>query len=517
MTRNLTWDASRRRRALSLWQGLVLLGLCLTTGCAALSNPALQGIPARLLPEELKAKSVEGMQPIPLNLLGQPQPDTYRVGPNDVLGLWIEGVLGERNQAPPLLPPVQLDNVTLPPAVGFPIQVQLDGTISLPLIQPLNVQGMSLAEIEKAIYRAYLEAEIFRNKKEEGKQPVLPRIIVSLARPRTFHVLVLREDAQYPQQAVVTGTTTYGSPEYIGISRKGTGWELTLPAYHNDVLTAIAKSGGLPGTDAVDAVVVERNGRRNGNWDQVIQDFKAHGIPAGAFGSGIMTIPLRIRKGMPLAVNPQDVTLFDGDVVFIPAREERLFYTGGLLPAGQHLLPRDQDLDVLEAVARVRGALFNGNYITPLFNGSVVLPGIGQPSATLLTILRKLPGGGHIPIRVDLARAVKNPSERMLLQGGDFLILQETPGQAFARFGTQMFDFTFISKYWQTGWGFGTASFSVPGGNAPSTITPISISAVAPTPAVPAIGGAATSGTSFLPIVNGSTSSTSVTSPTPGR
>ncbi len=495
-------------------RSLVLLSLCLATGCAALTNPALQGIPARLLPEELKTKSVEGLQPIPLNLLGQSQPDTYRVGPGDVLGLWIEGVLGERGQPPPLLPSVLLDNVQLPQAVGYPIQVQMDGTISLPLLPPLNVQGMSLAEIEKAIYKAYLEAQIFANKPDDPKRIVRPRIIASLARPRTFHVLVLREDSAFPQQAVVTGQTSYGAPEYIGISRKGTGWELTLPAYHNDVLTAIAKTGGLPGTDAVDAVVVERNGRRNGNWDQVIQDFKSHGIPTSVSGPGIMTIPLRVRKGTPLPINPQDVTLYDGDVVFIPAREERLFFTGGLLPAGQHILPRDQDLDVLEAVARVRGSLFNGNYITPLFNGSVVLPGIGQPSATLLTILRKLPCGGHIPIRVDLARAVKNPSERLLLQAGDFLILQETPGQAMTRYVTQVFDINFISKYWQTAWGFGTASFSVPGGTAPVTIAPQTISAVAPIPAVAPIGGAGT--TSVVPITTSSGSVGSTTPSSPG-
>ncbi|HEY7310623.1 MAG TPA: polysaccharide biosynthesis/export family protein [Gemmataceae bacterium] len=462
----------RRGTAGPVYLVALICGL-LAIGCAAVSNPALEGVPVRLLPDELRGKSVEGLKTIPLNLLGQPQPDAYRAGPNDVLGVWVEGVLGERGQAPPLLPAVQLDNVQLPQAVGFPIQVRLEGTISLPLIQPLRVQGMTLTEIEEAIRRAYVEGGILKQERA--------RIIVSLARPRTYHVLVLREDSPVPNQAIVSSQTTYGSPEFIGISRKGTGWELTLPAYHNDVLTAIAKTGGLPGTDAVDAVVVQRNARRGGGWDTIIQDFNAHGVPCPIPGAPIYQIPLRIRPGTPLPIRAEDVTLQDGDVVYIPARDERLFYTGGLLPSGQHILPRDHDLDVLEALARIRGSLFNGNFAASALTGSIVQTGLGQPSPTLLTVIRKLPDGGQIPIRVDLGRAVRNPRERILVQPGDFLVLQETPGQAITRYTTQMLGFVWIGKYWQTPWGFGTTSFSVPGGTAPATVSPIGIGVAAPT------------------------------------
>src|SRR5262249_1844054 len=146
------------------------------------------------------------------------------------------------------------------------------------------------------------------------------------------------------------------------------------------VLTAIAKTGGLPGTDALDMVVVQRNARRGTSWDAVVQDFNAHGVPSPIPGAPIYQIPLRVRPGTPLPIRAEDVTLQDGDVVYIPAREERLFYTAGLLPTGQHILPRDTDLDVLEALARSRGSLLNGNFAASAFTGTLVQAGIGQPS-----------------------------------------------------------------------------------------------------------------------------------------
>jgi protein involved in polysaccharide export with SLBB domain len=482
----------RPQAMIGFYLGALVCGL-LGAGCAALTNPALPGIPVRLLPEELRGKSVEGMETIPLNLLGQPQPDAYRVGPNDVLGIWIEGILGEIGQPPPLLPPIQLDNVQLPPATGYPIQVRREGTISLPLlIQPLNVAGKTLAEVETAIRDAYESRDLLKALKEKGRA----RIVVSLARPRTYHILVLREDAPFPNQAIVSTQTTYGSPEYVGISRKGTGWELTIPAYNNDVLTALAKTGGLPGTDALDEVVIQRNARRGFKWDTALQDFQAHGVPGAIPHSSIIRIPLRVRHGTPLPYSAEDITLYDGDAVYIPARQERLFYTGGLLGSGQHILPRDYDLDVLEALARTRGSLLNGSFVGTLFYGSIVMPGLGQPSPTLVTVIRKLPCGGQVPITVDIARAIKNPRERILMQPGDFLILQETPEQAVVRWFTQMMDFVWIGKYIQTPWGFGTTTVSAPGGIAPATTSPVGIGIAAPQPSAGALPGTAATSSS---------------------
>src|SRR4051794_23637131 len=96
-------DRGPRRRPRSR-AGLLLAALLLCVlpnGCAALTNPAAEGVPVRLVPPELLAHPKDPEVTIPLNLLGQPPALTYRLAPGDFLGVYIDGVLGERNQPIP--------------------------------------------------------------------------------------------------------------------------------------------------------------------------------------------------------------------------------------------------------------------------------------------------------------------------------------------------------------------------------------------------------------------------------
>jgi hypothetical protein len=146
-----------------------------------------------------------------------------------------------------------------------------------------------------------------------------------------------------------------------------------------------------------------------------------------------------------------------GDVVFLESRTRDLFYTGGLLPRGEFQIPRDYDLDVLEAVAQVRGTLLNGAFGGNNLNGLLIQPGIGNPNPSAMTVVRRTPNGGQIPISVDLNLALRDPRERILIQPGDVLILQETAGEAIARYFTNVFNFTASSSRGNT-----TTSVSVP-------------------------------------------------------
>ena len=184
-------------------------------------------------------------------------------------------------------------------------------------------------------------------------------------------------------------------------------------------------------------------------------------LPSSA-GGAIVRIPLRLRPGTPVSFRPEDVILQTGDIVYIQAREAELFYTAGLLPPGEHILPRDYDLDVVQAVARMRGPLFNGAVAVSNLNGTIVTPGLGNPSPSLLTVVRQLPGGGKVPIRVDLNRALIDPRERIMIQPGDVLVLQETPGEAIARYISEQFKFTLVSQFIRTSTTQGTGTLVVP-------------------------------------------------------
>jgi len=88
--------------------------------------------------------------------------------------------------------------------------------------------------------------------------------------------------------------------------------------------------------------------------------------------------------------------------------------------------------------------LINGAFGQNNLAGNLIQPGIGQPSPRLLTVVRRMPDGCQVPILVDLHRALVDPSERILVQAGDVLVLQETPCQAMVRYFTQNFEFTGI-------------------------------------------------------------------------
>ncbi|HLJ96154.1 MAG TPA: polysaccharide biosynthesis/export family protein [Gemmataceae bacterium] len=424
---------------LAAWAGLL-------SGCAALTNPVANGIPVRRLPPELLGEPKEGARPLPLSLLRQQPAEPYRLGPNDVLGLWIEGVLGERNQIPPVNFP---EARNLPPAVGFPIAIRSDGTVALPFVAPVPLSGKSIEEAEVAIRDAYRKGQIL--------QPGRERVLVSLLRRRTELILVFREDAGAagaPSGGAGTTTRSFGvtfGPGGTGGSlKRGAGFAVDLPAYENDVLHALALTGGLPGLDAVNEVVIQRGYFQDAaQRDAVLSQM--HGLPAGCTpqaalaGSGgrMVRIPLRYRAGNVPQIDPEAIVLHTGDIVYIEAREADYFYTGGLLPPGQFAIPRDYDLDILQAITLVGGPVVSGGLNPINLAGTFVVNGIGFPSPSLVSIVRRTPGGGQVAIRVDLNRALRDPRERILIQPRDVLVLQETPTEAFSRYFTTVFKFTF--------------------------------------------------------------------------
>ncbi|MCC6420326.1 MAG: polysaccharide biosynthesis/export family protein, partial [Gemmataceae bacterium] len=408
------------------------------SGCAALTNPVAQGVPVRRLPPEMLAHPKNGEVSIPLTLLRQPPQPVYRLAPGDVLGVWIEGILGDRALVPPLHvpPPVLIrDQRRLAPALGYPIPVAENGTITLPLIDPVPVRGLSVAEAHRLVRDTYTKKGLLKAGEE--------RVFVSLLQPRVYQVLVLRQESPAflpgPEGVVSTG-------------KRGTGNLIELPAGENDILHALTVTGGLPGLDAYNAVIVFRGCFIDGtDGAALLQGYQANPASPLAHAVGrqaqVIRIPLRAHPYKVPPIRPEDVVLRTGDVVYLEARDQDIYYTGGLLPGGEHILPRDRDLDVVGAIARVRGPLLNGSFSTSNLAGNLVNPGMGNPSATLLTVIRQLPGGGQVPIKVDLALALNDPRERLLVKAGDVLILQEKPQEALARYiSTSFFNF---SVAWQ--------------------------------------------------------------------
>jgi hypothetical protein len=74
----------------------------------------------------------------------------HRVSPGDVLGVFVERVTG-------MIEDFKGDRDYL----GIPVVVRSDGTISIPLVDPISVKGMTALDIENAIRKSYTLKDVF--------------------------------------------------------------------------------------------------------------------------------------------------------------------------------------------------------------------------------------------------------------------------------------------------------------------------------------------------------------------
>lgn len=499
------------------WLFLAPLVAVALSGCAGLHS--LHGVPVNYYPQELRGETRSGKRTIDLSLLRQTPPDQYLLDTGDVLAIYIEGVLPRKDaEVPPVHFPAPGETTT--PSIGFPIPVREDGTIALPLIRPILVRGATMVETEDAIRKAYTVDQQILNAGQD-------RIFASLQKPRAYNVLVIRQESgSSEQRSVMVGRTMN-----LGSEKRGTGKTVALPAYKNDVLHALAETGGLPGLDAENTVYVVRHRKaiasknRNGgravsrralgrrgaiaqasgirrtqaasddeDMDQGASGTQpaapwghaplVPGAPAGPghappnsiggrqnpalpwyppdssgggqpldpgagypglpndlrqFGPGtqIIRIPIRLHPGEVPQFNEGDIILEDGDIVFIESRETEIFYTGGLLGGGQYLLPRDYDLDVLGAIS-LATATQNGAQSGAGFGNRI--GGVAATNqdisvgASDVVILRQLPDGNQVPIKIDLNKALRDPKHRIRILPGDYVLLRYKPMEAVGAF-----------------------------------------------------------------------------------
>lgn len=433
--------AARWYRAMATAFSAGLLAATLS-GCTALTQP-IDGVPADRLPPQFFPEAKNDLVPVDISLLSVEPPRDYQISGGDILGVYVEGVLpfNAPNQ-PPEPPPVNFPDAqsTLPPSIGYPIPVQDDGTLSLPLVEPLDVEGLTLEQVRDAIRDAYIESDILR--------PEKARPIVTIIKERTYNVIVVREDSAFRGGAGSSGEGQFTR----GSDRSASGGLVKLPAYQNDILHALVETGGLPGLNAKNEVKVLRASQADQRMRaQFMQKFYAQQQaamldpcvcpPELPEDPSILRIPLRVKPGVVPDISQEDVRLEDGDIVYIASRETEVFYTGGLLQGGEFPLPRDYDLDVLGAMAIAGQGVASGGQGAG--GGGGVGGGLGGGVSSvppgMLYVLRKTACDGQIAIAVDLAKAINDPRARPLVQPGDTLILQYKCEEELLNFGIGTF------------------------------------------------------------------------------
>ena len=430
---------------------LIAMTLVTATGCTSLFTP-ITGIPASQLPDELLGIRRSDFVSVPVVMLARKQDDNYLLDKGDIVGIYIDGILPfSTPSSVPIPPPVNYSdaNSNVPPSIGYPIPVQEGGIINLPLLKPFSVRGMTVAELRDEISKQYHEKDFLRS---EESYPV-----VSLISKRQNSVTVIRSN---------TGAA-------IGADGTAAGYTLKLDADRNDVLTALTQSGGLPGFNEKNELVIFKTSRmpahlRSEIMAQLMSQGGAtggcglNGMPAGAGISmnglspehlmiddgmiendttkdkWVVRIPLRVPPGNFPHIPQSDIILDDGDILYVESRETELYYTGGLLQNGQHPIPRDYDLDVVGAIA-LAGKTIGSREGGGGGGGLGGVQALGGPSPTLLYIIRKMPCGRTFNIIVDLQVAVNNSHENILVQPGDTLILRYKPHEELLNFGIGTF------------------------------------------------------------------------------
>ena len=425
----MKWEIRQMNAAIKnsrLWATTLLcVAMCGFTGCQSYGPTDLT--PAN---EVLNAACCKPDNTTQINFLTlrQSPPQQYILGRGDTLGIYIQGITGDKDVPPPVHFP---EDEGQQPALGYPVPIRDDGYISLPLIKPLRIAGMTLADAEKEIVDAYSEEEILL----EGSE----KIIVTLMKRRTYNVLVIREDLA---SAAGGRNSIRDNETFIDDAMQTQSFSIELPAYENDVLHALSETGGMPGERALNEITVLRGGLNNfTNVNSIVQEVNAPvvGNTNGATidQANVVRIPIEAERGQFPQISERDITLQDGDIVYIKGRERDVFYTGGLLDGGRYPLPRDYKIDVLEAMALAGG---NGS-ATAGGGSSSSFRGVGSLlPATQVTVLRKC-GCEQVAIDVDLRYALSDPTERVIIQPGDLIILEYRKPELFTNTVLSVFQF----------------------------------------------------------------------------
>ncbi len=408
-----------------------------SSGCTAILSP-IDTIPAHRVPRQFLKEPETGKVQIDISRLRQPKPEHYLLDSGDVLAIFVEGVVGNFDETPPVSQPGP--DSDLPPAIGYPFPVREDGTVALPLVKPISVRGLTLQQAEQLISRTFREGD-------EAIVSADRRIIVTLLRKRTYRVYVIRSDNLFYATSGQFAATRGMRPVTDRSDESARAIVLQLPAYQNDLLNAMAQTGGLPGINAKAEVRIMRGDRlatetRTAELKEFYRTHSADEFPYGILPtipdeSNSIRIPLRFRPDQPPTFRTEDIILRDGDIVFVDNRDTEVYYTGGLLGGGEFPLPRDYDLDVLGALSIAGAGIGFGRSV-----GGGAFSALASVPPNELIVLRRIPGNRQLAIRVDLVQAINDPKTRILVKPGDTLILRYKPQEELVNFGIGTF-FTF--------------------------------------------------------------------------
>ncbi|MGB7342782.1 MAG: polysaccharide biosynthesis/export family protein [Pirellulaceae bacterium] len=127
----------------------------------------------------------------------------YRLDAGDVVAVIVFGVTGTYSEAPVHMP--KQGDGTLP-AVGNPMIVMPDGTLPMPLLDPVPVGGLTITQARDKISRMYLDEKILKKDRQ---------VSLSLMRKRTVNVSVLHDNPALAMRSVANVQVPADRPDVL--------------------------------------------------------------------------------------------------------------------------------------------------------------------------------------------------------------------------------------------------------------------------------------------------------------
>jgi polysaccharide biosynthesis/export protein len=343
---------------------VILLACFCLTGCAT------KVYRAKSLPAEWHARPTSNVKTVGLAQFATDTVPYDQIAKGDVLAVSIAAGLAATD------------------AVEVSARVGDNGTILLPHIGPVEVEGLMLEEAESAITVACIERQIYR----------APQVTVTMKQRRTIQVTVVG-----------------------GVEQQGT---YIIPAGSAGLLYAISKAGGFS-EDAgtiVDIRLPERpSGAPRDEGGLIAQtggtgttaDGPADGETAlaGHEVHGLDFAPGRIRFDLASMadIDPSQLQLLDGSVIDIERRDPLPIQVLGLVRKPDvYEFPVGKDLHLLDAISMAGGE--------------------ASPVANKVFVIRRRPDQPEpILIELSMRAAKRNGRENILLEPGDTISVEQTP------------------------------------------------------------------------------------------
>ena len=348
----------------------------IATATAIMSTGCQRGMyNASSLPMELVARPAIDVRTLDLSRLASATSNSQLIGPGDTLNMTV--VTGAEERQPD----------------AWPLRVNEDGTVQVPLVGPVQLAGLDLQSAQNVVRTTGINRGIYKNPSVsigvEQRQTNRVTVLGAVAEPGTYDL----DSATSNLLAAISAAGGLGENSSQII-------ELRQPKEAGITITPVSETI-TPSSEPTPAHEPQGDFASNGS--------KVQQVAKTVFASAAATDAVQIDLvAATLAPATSSFPLRDGAVVMVRPQKPRYVHVLGLVNRpDQFEIPPSKNIRVLDAIA-----LAGGRSVT---------------IADRVFVIRRTPEGqAQVPIEVSVTRAKSDPSENLLLTDGDVVSVEET-------------------------------------------------------------------------------------------